>query len=84
MSDQAFYPLFDNPTIRALYIEMNSSDIVGAKYRIGDLVTFTKQFTAQTSRWTGKVQAVNRIEPNVYEYLIENAPVLAWEEELSA
>jgi len=73
---------FDNPKMREVFIELHGWNKSGAKYKIGDNVVFTTTLGDRRATWTGKVQTVNHVEGDQYEYLIEGAPVLAWEEEL--
>lgn len=75
--------LFDNPEMRQAFTEMYGTDKEGAKFKIGQRVKFTTTLNDQPAEWTGKVEAVNFVAAQQYEYLIEGAFVLAWEEQLT-
>jgi len=74
--------LFNDPALRKACIELYGTNRHGAKFKIGQVVRFTKKFVEGVSKvYVGAVQAVNCTGEGV-EYLIEGAPVLAWENEL--
>lgn len=77
--------IFDNPEIRQVFRDLHGTDLPQAKFRIGQIVRFAHKLDDIAQEWIGKVEAVNYTGNRFgFEYLIENAPVLAWENQLTA
>jgi len=73
-----------NPEVKAKWLAAfvldSNKDVVGAKFKIGDVVTFTHTNLAEPM-----VTKVIAVSPNddTFEYAVEGATFLAWESELS-
>ena len=67
--------------VRREYLAEHGQDLAGAKFRIGDFVTFYHDETG--NHGAGTVSAVNYIAGlDLFEYLVDGCIYLLWEDQL--
>lgn len=61
------------------FTQLHNKDVSGAKFKIGQLVSFHHP---EYGIGTGEVLAVNRVDENSVEYAVTGIDFLLWEDEI--